>query len=75
MTIWYVFCTLERVLSVKNVSNFTIMKKINFFMIVQWVIFMPLILPLGIITGALEGVKKTFNQASTDIFEKQEASA
>lgn len=44
-------------------------------MIVQWIIFMPLILPLGIITGALEGVKKTFNQASTDIFEKQEASA
>jgi hypothetical protein len=48
------------------------MKKINFFMTVQWVIFMPLILPLGIITGAFEGVKKTFEQASSDILEKQE---
>jgi hypothetical protein len=50
----------------------TIMKKINFFMTVQWLIFMPLILPLGIITGAFEGIKKTFEQASSDILEKQE---
>jgi hypothetical protein len=48
------------------------MKKINFFMTVQWLIFMPLILPLGIITGAFEGIKKTFEQASSDILEKQE---
>lgn len=41
-------------------------------MTVQWLIFMPLILPLGIITGAFEGVKKTFEQASADILEKQE---
>lgn len=41
-------------------------------MTVQWLIFMPLILPLGIITGAFEGVKKIFEQASTDILEKQE---
>jgi hypothetical protein len=48
------------------------MKKVNFFMTVQWIIFMPLILPLGVITGAFEGIKKTFEQASSDIFEKQE---
>ena len=48
------------------------MKKINIFMTVQWIVFMPLILPLGIITGAIEGVKKTFEQASSDILEKEE---
>ncbi len=41
-------------------------------MTVQWLIFMPLILPLGIITGAFEGVKKIFEQALSDILEKQE---
>lgn len=41
-------------------------------MTVQWIIFMPLILPLGIITGAFEGVKKTFDQASSDILDKEE---
>jgi hypothetical protein len=48
------------------------MKKINVFMIIQWLIFMPLILPLGIITGAFEGVKKIFNQAASDILEDKE---
>lgn len=43
------------------------MKKVNVFMIVQWLIFMPLILPLGIITGAFEGIKKTFDQAVADV--------
>ncbi len=42
-------------------------------MIVQWLIFMPLILPLGIITGAFEGVKKIFYQAADDIFDKEVA--
>jgi hypothetical protein len=46
------------------------MKKVNVFMVVQWLIFLPLILPLGIITGAFEGVKKTFEQASADILEQ-----
>lgn len=44
-------------------------------MTVQWLIFMPLILPLGIITGAFEGVKKIFEQASSDILEKQEVTS
>lgn len=50
----------------------TDMKKINVFMTVQWLIFMPLLLPLGIVTGAFEGIKKTFDQAASDIFENQE---
>lgn len=41
-------------------------------MIIQWLIFMPLILPLSIITGAFEGVKKTLNQAYSDISESKE---
>lgn len=49
------------------------MKKINFFMTIQWIIFMPLILPLGIIAGVFEGIKKTFEQASSDIFEKRKS--
>ncbi len=48
------------------------MKKANFFMIVQWLVFMPLILPIGIITGAFEGVKKTLNQAQADIWDNSE---
>lgn len=48
------------------------MKKVNVFMIVQWLVFMPLILPLGIITGAFEGIKKTFDRAAADIMERNE---
>jgi hypothetical protein len=55
-----------------DVSTLTDMKKINVFMTVQWIIFMPLLLPLGIVTGAFEGIKKTFDQAASDIFENQE---
>jgi hypothetical protein len=42
-------------------------------MIFQWIIFLPLILPLGIISGAIEGIKKTFDQAITDIAEGEVA--
>ena len=48
------------------------MKKLNVFMIVQWLVFLPLILPLGIITGAFEGIKKTFDRAAADIMEQNE---
>jgi hypothetical protein len=49
------------------------MKKRNFnlLMVVQWLIFMPLLLPMGLIAGAIEGVKKTFEQANADIFHKE----
>lgn len=49
------------------------MKKRNFnlLMVVQWLIFMPLLLPMGILAGAFEGIKKTFDRANADIFEEQ----
>lgn len=43
-------------------------------MTVQWLVFLPLILPLGIISGALEGAKRTFQQAAEDIFSVKEDS-
>lgn len=46
-------------------------RNINLLMVVQWLIFMPLLLPMGIIAGAIEGVKKTFDQANSDIFEEE----
>jgi thiosulfate reductase cytochrome b subunit len=33
------------------------MKKFNQFMILQWLVFLPLILPLSIISGILQGIK------------------
>lgn len=41
-------------------------------MVVQWVIFMPLILPLSIVAGIYEGIKRTVHQAQADIFQKEE---
>jgi hypothetical protein len=36
------------------------MRKLNQFMILQWLIFLPLILPLSIALGVLQGVKYAF---------------
>ena len=36
------------------------MRKLNQFMILQWLIFLPLILPLSIASGALQGIKHAF---------------
>lgn len=36
------------------------MRKLNQFMILQWAIFLPLILPLSIASGALQGIKHSF---------------
>ncbi len=48
------------------------MRKLNQFMIIQWLIFLPLILPLSIVSGALRGIKHAslglFNQIRNDIF-------
>ena len=33
------------------------MRKLNQFMVLQWLIFLPLILPLSIASGALQGIK------------------
>lgn len=40
-------------------------------MFLQWVVFMPLLLPLAIISGAFDGIKRVFEQASADIIEKE----
>lgn len=45
------------------------MKRINSSMFMQWIIFIPLLLPLAIVSGAFEGVKRVFDQASADIVE------
>ncbi len=37
-----------------------LMRKLNQFMILQWLIFLPLILPLSIASGALQGIKHAF---------------
>ncbi len=42
------------------------MKKINQFMVLQWLVFLPLILPLSIVSGILQGVK----HAIQDLFEQ-----
>jgi predicted DNA repair protein MutK len=72
MMLWYVICVLTYTIHFLTYQNNTIMKKLNLFMFIQWIIFMPLILPLGIITGAFEGVKKIFEQAAHDIQEAEQ---
>ncbi|MCU0467741.1 MAG: hypothetical protein MUF58_04000 [Arcicella sp.] len=48
------------------------MKKLNQFMILQWLIFLPLILPLSLISGALQGIKHAFlglvEQIKNDVY-------
>ncbi len=46
-------------------------KKFNHYMLIQWILFAPLILPLGIIFGAIEGIRHTlrmiYEQVKTDV--------
>lgn len=51
------------------------MKKVNVYMVVQWVIFSPIIIPISLITGAYNGLKATFSQAISDIFHSEEISS
>lgn len=44
-------------------------KNVNLLMVMQWVVFLPLLLPISMLTGAMEGIKKVFEQANADIFE------
>jgi hypothetical protein len=46
------------------------MKKINAFMLIQWIVFVPIILPISIIIGAYEGILKVFERASSDVYER-----
>ncbi len=47
------------------------MRKFNSSMFLQWVVFMPLLLPLAIVSGAFDGIKRVFEQATSDIIEKE----
>ncbi len=40
-------------------------------MAMRWLVFIPLLLPISILTGAMEGIKKVFEQANEDIFEEK----
>ena len=51
------------------------MKKLNLFMVFQWCVFAPIILPICLITGAYQGLKKTLNQAAIDIFQTEGVSS
>ncbi|MFT6204104.1 MAG: SNF family Na+-dependent transporter [Spirosomataceae bacterium] len=46
-------------------------KSVNLLMVLQWVVFLPLLLPISMLTGAMEGIKKVFEQANEDIFEEK----
>lgn len=46
-------------------------KNVNLLMVMQWVVFLPLLLPISMLTGAMEGIKKVFEQANEDIFEEK----
>jgi hypothetical protein len=48
------------------------MKKLNLFMLIQWLVFSPVILPISVILGAIEGIKMAFTRAESDIFEESE---
>ena len=51
------------------------MKKINLFMVVQWIVFAPIIIPISIVTGAFEGLKRILYQAASDVFQTEEISS
>ena len=44
-------------------------------MICQWIVFAPIIIPISLITGAYEGLKKVVHQAAVDIFQAEEISS
>lgn len=46
-------------------------KNVNLLMVMQWLVFLPLLLPISMLTGAMEGIKKVFEQANEDIFEEK----
>jgi hypothetical protein len=46
-------------------------KKLNHYLLIQWLLFIPIIVPIGIFFGAIEGIRHTFKlifeQAKQDI--------
>ncbi|TAE40507.1 MAG: hypothetical protein EAZ70_04405 [Runella slithyformis] len=45
------------------------MRKPNFYMVFQWLMFLPVILPLCIIFGALQGMFNTVGQMAYQMWE------
>ncbi|MCU0323478.1 MAG: hypothetical protein MUE72_13760 [Chitinophagaceae bacterium] len=43
--------------------------KINRGLLLQWLIFLPMILTIAVLTGAMEGLKKVIKQAEKDILD------
>ena len=46
---------------------------INFYRLFQWIMFVPITVPLAIFVGVIEGIKKVYLQAKEDILQKEEA--
>ncbi len=38
-------------------------------MLIQWLVFSPIILPISVILGAIEGIKMAYTRAESDIME------
>jgi hypothetical protein len=53
------------------------MRKFRLYMLFQWAFFLPIILPLCLAFGAIQGavnmVERVFNQMMTDVSESQSA--
>lgn len=45
---------------------------INFYRLFQWILFIPITIPLAIFVGVIEGIKKVYIQAKEDILQKEE---
>ena len=43
--------------------------KVNHGLLTKWIVFMPLILLISVVVGAIDGFIKVIKQAETDIFE------
>ncbi|WP_165795901.1 MULTISPECIES: hypothetical protein [Siphonobacter] len=47
------------------------MKKLNHYRLLQWVVFSPILIPLCLVMGAIEGIQTTFgkviHQIKTDV--------
>jgi hypothetical protein len=41
-------------------------------MLIQWLVFSPIILPISVILGAIEGIKMAYTRAESDILDGTE---
>ena len=52
---------------IKEVETIPTKYKINKELLIKWFLYIPIILPIAIITGIIDGLKKTIKQAQKDI--------